>query len=353
MADEQTGDRGRKNLFCVRHAGVTITVTSMMKTLGFSLSTGLVVVWLLGIFAPVARAQQYPPVQPAPENVVVPAEGDSLPMLDFGGRPVVEVMINGKGPYRFIFDTGASFNVIDSSLAAEIGKLTASPTGGSQIQEFRIGKVVVRDAQAVVNPISQMLGSGDVPRGVLSASSFPGAMVTFDYPAKRIGFHKGAVDESDGKTIFAYDPGDLPSLPVKVAGREITVNLDTGAPYALALPTKYMKELPLSGPPVQKGTAKTHVGLLPIFMAPLNGEISIGKFGLSTRDLRFTDVVPFPSAEPKGQVGNEALRELVVTLDSMNHRIRLEKAASREQGAKSSEADRETAPKAQEVRRQG
>jgi hypothetical protein len=299
----------------------------MMKTHRFFRSIGLVAFWLLGICASVALAQ-HPVAQPSPENVSVPAEGDSMPMLDFGGRPVIEVTINDKGPYRFIFDTGAALNVIDSSLTAEIEKHAASSTGGSTTQEFRIGKITLRNAQAFVNPISQMLGSGDVPRGVLSASSFPGSLVIFDYPSKRISFRRGALAEANGHNIFDYDPGDLPSLPVKVAGREITVHLDTGAPYPLALPTKYIKELPLAGPAVEKGKAKTHTGSLPVFMAPLDGEISIGEFKLPTRDLRFTDVVPFESAKPKGQVGNDALREFVLTLDSMNHRIRLERKKS-------------------------
>ncbi len=36
---------------------------------------------------------------PGPEAIEVPAQGVSLPMLDFGGRPVVNIKINGKGPY--------------------------------------------------------------------------------------------------------------------------------------------------------------------------------------------------------------------------------------------------------------
>jgi hypothetical protein len=266
-------------------------------------------------------AQPWLITQPKTEDVIVPADGESVPMLDFGGRPVVEVMINGKGPYQFIFDSGASVNVIDRSLTAELDvELLTS------VSELRLGKVAVRDLPVAFHQVSQMFGKGAVPRGVLSASSFPGGLVSFDYSAKRIAFRKGALAEPDGKNIFKYDPSDLPALPVKVAGREITVHFDTGAPYALALPTRYMKELPLSAEPVEKGKAMTHFGTLPIFAAPLNGTISIGEFTIPTRDLLFTNVVPFTSVSPKGQVGNDALRELVVTLDSLNHRIRLEKA---------------------------
>ena len=275
--------------------------------------------WLISNL-PLAGLAQNPVLQPSPKSVAVPADGESVPMLDYGGRPLVEVMINGKGPYRFILDTGASVNVIDTSVATELG-LEDRPT----IEEFKLGRVSVRNVSAFTNPISKMFGSDDAPRGVLSASSFPGALVHFDYPAKQIRVVKGAIAEPDGKTVFDYDPNDLPSLPVNVAGHNIIVHLDTGAPYALALPTKYMKQLPLTAEPVEKGKAKTHSGALPIFLAPLKGDVMIGEFALPIHDLRFTDVVPFAAVEPRGQVGNETLREFVVTLDSMHHRVRLEK----------------------------
>jgi Aspartyl protease len=259
---------------------------------------------------------QHSMMQPSAKDVVVPVEGESVPMLEFGGRPVIEVMINGKGPYRFIFDTGAMFSVIDSKLAEEL-----SLGDNSEIEQLKMGRAAIFHVHAVVNPISKLLGGGDVPRGVLSASWFPGNLVTFDYPAKRIAFRAGALAAANHTTIFDYDPADLPSVPVKVAGREFTVHLDTGAPLGIALPTKYIKELPLKRPAVQKGIAKTHGGSLPIFVAPLDGEMSIGNFKLPMSDLRFTDVVPFPGREPKGQVGDEVLKEFVVTLDSSNHRI--------------------------------
>jgi hypothetical protein len=277
----------------------------------------LAAVWLL--FTSLTLARYHSAATPSPDNISVPAADESVPMLSFGGRPVVEVMINNKGPYRFIFDTGAKVTVIDTSVATELS-LGDAP----KIQELRVGNVVIHDLAVLVNPISQMLGTGDVPRGVLNASSFPGGLVTFDYPGKRIAFRKGALAEPDNKQIFNYDPADLPSVPVKVAGREITVHLDTGAPYTLALPTKYMQEIPLTHPAEQKGHAKTHAGLLPIYVATLVGDIAIGDFKLPTRELRFTDVVPFASTEPKGQFGAEGLQNFVLTLDSLNHRLRFE-----------------------------
>ena len=49
-----------------------------------------------------------PVLPPLPVSIQVPDGGLTMAMQDFGGRPVVPVMIDGKGPFPFILDTGAS-----------------------------------------------------------------------------------------------------------------------------------------------------------------------------------------------------------------------------------------------------
>ena len=263
------------------------------------------------------------PALAAPHAVSVPAPGDTFTMLDFGGRPVVEAIINGKGPFKLIVDTGASVTVLDTSLATQLGLAGTD----AEVEELRIGLVALARLDVFVAPISRMLHGDDVPRGVLSASAFPGHLVTFDYPARKFVVQRGALPQADGRTVFSYKGDDLPAVPVNVAGREISVHLDTGAPYALALPTRYMKELPLEGEPVRMGMARTHAGELPIYQATLNGEVALGDHKLPSRRLRFTDVVPDPHAKPRGQVGGEALKDFVLTLDSSNERLRLARAS--------------------------
>ena len=255
-------------------------------------------------------------------TVAVPAQGATIPMLDFGGRPVVEVTINGKGPFRLIVDTGAAATVLDSALAAELSLRDTDV----QLDELRIGPIALEGLRAFVAPLSGLLRGEAAPRGVLSASVFPRHLLTFDFQRRRFLVRAGALPEAQGRTVFSYAGADLPSIPVRVAGREITVHLDTGAPYGLALPTRYMKELPLSGEPVQRGTARTHAGSSAIYTATLSGDIAVGEFALATRELRFTDVVPDPHAVPKGQLGSGALRDFVVTLDASNERVRMERA---------------------------
>src|SRR5438132_9375626 len=98
----------------------------------------------------------------AQHALFVPAGGVSMPMLDFGGRPVVEVTINGKGPFRLVLDTGASVTVLDTSLAADLGLAGTS----TEVDELRIGAVALARLDVFVAPISRIMNGEDVPRGV-------------------------------------------------------------------------------------------------------------------------------------------------------------------------------------------
>jgi hypothetical protein len=249
----------------------------------------------------------------------LPPEGASMPMLDIGGRPVVEVKISGKGPFPFILDTGATQTVIDPGLSEEL----ASSGDHNPIKELTFGPVKATGVEALVLPVTAMFGKIDKPpRGALSAQSFPGYLLRFDYPGKKITLLKGALPDSDGRRIFAYGVDDpLPAVPLKVGGEEVKVHLDTGAPFALALPTKYKDQLRLAAPAVEKGKATTHSGEFPIFEGTVDGDIEIGEFKLPSRDLAFTDVALHPGAAPQGQLGYAALRDFVVTLDSANRRV--------------------------------
>ena len=240
-------------------------------------------------------------------------------MLDFGGRPGLNVRINGQGPFPFVVDTGASHTVIDSSLGAELSLPAAG--GGNTIKQLEIGDVTAYDFLVKAGPLLRMPGNEDPPRGVLSATAFPGYLLTFDFPRKRITIRSGVLAEADNKTIFSYERGELPSVQVRVAGREFKVHLDTGAPFPLALPTKDKDEVPLEGALEEGHKARTPSGEFPIFKGSLKGDIELGMNKLSVHEIFFCDAVPYPGATPQGQLGCAALKEFAVTVDARNHRI--------------------------------
>lgn len=279
-----------------------------------------------------APGHAMPGQPPGPEEVVVPEKGASLAMQDFGGRPVVDIRINGKGPYRFVLGTAATLTVVDSALSRELSLplaegVQAAPVGGHApeivtIRELRVGDAVVRGLMGAAMPLGHVFSGAGAPRGIVSGSIFQGCLLTFDYPAKRITIEKGKLEKADSQTIFEYPTADSrPTVPLRVAGRERRVMLDTGAAAGLTLPTRLAKELPLASPPADAGKTRTTAGEFPVSKARLDGAIELGKYKLGVAEISFSDARSGASASP-GNLGSDALRSFVVTLDSRSRRIR-------------------------------
>jgi hypothetical protein len=112
-------------------------------------------------------------------------------------------------------------------------------------------------------------------------------------------------------------------MPVRIAGTDVRVHVDTGSPGAVTVPTKYMKELPLASEPAQKGRARAPGGEFTIWTAELKGGIELGRFQLDLPSVGFSDVNPIPG-QIVGNIGYRVLKRFVVTLDYKNRRVRFE-----------------------------
>jgi hypothetical protein len=280
-----------------------------------------------------AQLQAGPQV-PVPARIEVPRDGVTIPMQDMGGRPVVDLTINGKGPYRFILDSGAVTTVVSDQLSRELslsppaGVQVASVGGGPApaivvVHDIRIGDATLEDMIAAAMSLDGLLKGEGAPSGILSAASFPGYLLTYDYPGRRILIKKGTLKAADSRSIFQYREDQvLPTVPLRIAGHDMEVHLDTGSAFGLTLPVKFLTVLPLAGQPREAGRVRTGGGEFPMSIARLNGTIELGKYKLDLDDVRFSDARPGPGPAA-GNIGYDILRHFVVTLDSKNRRIQL------------------------------
>lgn len=111
----------------------------------------------------------------------------------------IQVKLNGKGPYRLIFDTGAPFNVINNRIAKDSGVINAKTAkqgfgmfgmaGQQVVKEFETGgakvekmPVMVMD-HPTVGMISQALGPID---GIIGYPFFARYRMTIDYQKKEL-----------------------------------------------------------------------------------------------------------------------------------------------------------------------
>lgn len=267
-------------------------------------------------------------------KVELGAEEIRLPMTFRGGRPIVEARVNGKGPYRFYFDTGASGPVMSDKLAQEldlevVGEVGIK-SGGDAADKKPIAAKLVRISQldlasaklsqvTIASMDRARLGDQDPPVGVLSPAMFSGYLVTLDYPEKEIRIRSGEVGTPDNKTVFAYQEGrHIPSLMATVGDQTIEAHLDSGSGAGLSLPTKVAEKLTLDGKPVDTGKkARSVSGDFPVFEGKLKGKLSFGQFSIDNPTIDFSDVVQ------RGNIGARILERFVLTLDVKNRRFQL------------------------------
>lgn len=252
-------------------------------------------------------------------------------MLDVGGRPGVAVTLNGAGPYTFILDSGASISVVDPALIEQLGlpSLAGTPgTGPVRIGVVGLGDLTISHMTAGRSPAILAGVSADPPRGVFSALAFPGALVSFDFAQRQIRIRSGALEDADGQRVFAYDETDpLPLVPIRLDGHEFRVHLDTGAPLGISLPTARARELGLDDRLVEKGRVRLATGEFPRYEARFDGVAMLGQQRLTPGVLSFSDMRA-GRGPGRGVIGMALLRDFIVTVDSKNRRVAIDRPAA-------------------------
>jgi len=249
------------------------------------------------------------------------------------GRPVVQAMINGQGPYPFIFDTGSPILVILSPLDQELdlevvgATQVGSPAGGEPVDAdlVRIDAVTLGDAHlssteaTVLNIPNLPVGAG---AGVMGPALFRDyGRVTLDFTTNTI-LIGGEIDESAISTWMPIDPGSLHlNAPVRIGDQVIPGHIDTGAPALLSVPNEYQDLLPLTGPIRTLGIARTVDAEFEIRGAPIEVSARIGDAAIALTQIVF-------SALPVANVGSAGLAGMRIDIDWTNNRFALTRTST-------------------------
>ncbi len=195
-----------------------------------------------------------PPPLPMPaQAATMPVDATTVPgdpastavkLREIDSRMTVPVLINGKGPFRFIVDSGATRTVISSRLAAELALPSAgtvplhSVGGESDVPAVLIGSLYVGalPAKQIVAPVLDEANLGG--EGILGIDTLQGKKVVID-----LVHHTMAVDAADKYLRPASDNeivvtarsrlGQLVLADADVSGQHISAIVDTGSMVTL------------------------------------------------------------------------------------------------------------------------
>ncbi len=179
--------------------------------------------------------------QPLPEVAVVAPEPRyvSPTRRDRIGRIWAPVLIDGKGPYRLVLDTGASRSGVNSQVAGELGiPLDRSPhlmlqgvTGRIAVPSIRVASLTVGDltlSPATLPIVTDALGGAD---GVLGIEGLGDKRIHIDFMHDSISITRSRRQRAppDFLTIpMQHSRLGLLEVDVEVGGIPVTGIIDTG-----------------------------------------------------------------------------------------------------------------------------
>jgi hypothetical protein len=264
----------------------------------------------------------------APQKTTIAAPV-SVPMTVEGHLPVVEVLVDGEGPFHFAIDTGAgSLAVIARALATRLHfeksgeAVTADPSGLHagrrdlvRVPSIALGGVRFEGVEASVADDGRLLGEN--VDGVLGFPLFHDVLFTLDYPRSELRLEPGSLGAVDGKQILAYDdPHGIPNVEAVAAGQTIRFDVDAGAPGNITFPIASSKTLPISGELELVGHGRTVSNEFRIFGARMAGDFQLGDIVVASPAITFVEILPM------AHLGFRFLRDYAVTFDQRQRRIR-------------------------------
>ncbi|MGE3180777.1 MAG: aspartyl protease family protein [Phycisphaerae bacterium] len=171
--------------------------------------------------------------------------------------PMCEVMINGKGPYRMVVDTGGSVLLsIDTEVAKETGLKLYAPasvrgvsgvaeTHQAIVDDLAIGEIRVHRAMTRVFDIGKsLMYSAD---GILGTGMFSDARMTMDFENGQLVVQQPASGGAPGHEVPIRIVADAKILGlIDVNGRRAVGLFDSGADAVAVAPTFLKKAFPNS-----------------------------------------------------------------------------------------------------------
>ncbi len=257
----------------------------------------------------------------------------TVPMELTSGIPMVDVRINGRGPLRFLLDTGASSLTVSQELADRLGlpvvtgtRITSvSPVASVDlghpraVRELRIGSAVFQDIDAAAADLASL--QIDQLEGIVGIAVFADCRLTLDYPAQRVLLEPLSAPTAvarPGEVLQARPLGsDLLAIPVKVQDQTLWCLLDSGSNGRLTIPKAQAACLPVSATATKETASHMFGGKESATkLARLSCSIHLGRWELPKPII---DVVDHDQLI----LGGGILEHFAVTIDCQAKTIRL------------------------------
>lgn len=249
-----------------------------------------------------------------------------VPFEVIDGRIYVQAHVNGRGPFRFAVDTGASgVGRADASLVAALGLATQGQTTTSdgvqsatvettRIDSLALGRLVRTHVEVITRDYASRTSVRARFDGILGREFFADGLLVIDYPRKRLTFSRPQGLSATDANALAYERAFR--VPISIGDVQTLGHLDTGANVAFVLPQSLYARVG-GGPLRAAGQGQLTNGAIRVDKATVPGPIRLGALSFSDVEVRVSDRFP------ELLVGAHALQEAVLVIDQRTRRVAL------------------------------
>lgn len=241
-----------------------------------------------------------------------------VPFELYKGHIFVNAYVNGTGPYRFGFDTGASG---DGRADARLTTALSLPRVGDRensdgiktataevvsVRTLRLGPIEKRDLQILSRDYSGGRNDEHSIMGIIGRDFVAGWLITIDYPKRTIHFrksrlrrgHPGVVEYAAGFTIpVCFRAGCFPG------------KVDTGSSRSIVVP-KDIAPMLAATTPVLIGEAMRTNSAARLYEMSLREPVRISGLTVTGQKVLYAD----PS-DKFINVGSDFLKDYILTID--------------------------------------
>lgn len=242
-----------------------------------------------------AQSLDAPPAHPEQAQTPPPTvEAATVDTIDDVNLMTIEVSLNGKGPFRFIVDTGSEKTVLTDTL---VTRLQLEPRGAVRVQGVirTITTQMVRVDTLAFGPFSHdNLTLPVLPRefvqadGILGLDIIRNGRVVFDFKKQQLHVQRPAgrnpLDDGNGQTLIVRATGNggrLRSTDCYIDGVRTSVFVDTGA------------QSTIGNPALGEGLRKRHPRLIQtgdVRIQGMTGGEMTGE-GVTVKEIRLNDLL--------------------------------------------------------------
>jgi predicted aspartyl protease len=241
---------------------------------------------------------------------------------------LIEVYVNGKGPYNFLFDTGASgIGRIDSRVVEELNLSVVDSiqnydgSGNYQIEplvgldKLAVGNVKVYDVRLMSRNYNKSHKEGDIRTdGIIGRDFFKDYLIKIDCPNNALIISNGSLNSKDS-TVSQYT--EAFQIRGKIESIDPLFHFDTGSNMSFHIPKSIIDRLSYRNTNNRRIARKANTEYV-IQEAILESKIQVGSIEVENQLVGYSEKATYIN------VGMKFLKNYKITIDQKNKLFKIE-----------------------------